>query len=292
MVLNLRGKKFFVDGCLLRIMRLDTEYYERLEEPSAYISTMKAGTIPADIFTFVDRFSTTPRYGEFHFEDDPVAVLNISTFDQWWKKQINDKTRNMIRRAQKAKVEVKLVPFSDDLINGIKKIYDETPMRQGKAFKHYQKPFDVLKKEHATFLETSQFLGAFFEGELIGFIKLVHDDGLSHLMQILSMVKHRDKAPTNALMAKAVETCAERHVPLLHYSSWSRRGLGDFKKHHGFEPLIIPRYYVPLNLRGEIALKLKLHKKLAERLPEDWVDYAVRIREHWNQRYGRIKGVN
>jgi hypothetical protein len=37
-------------------------------------------------------------------------------------------------------------------------------------------------------------------------------------MQIISMISHRDKAPTNALLAKR-EICAERGVPKLQYGS-------------------------------------------------------------------------
>ena len=51
---------------------------------------------------------------------------------------------------------------------------------------------------------------------VIGFAKLVPDEDHQQaaLMQILSMVSHRDKSPTNALIAQAVRSCAERRNPV------------------------------------------------------------------------------
>jgi hypothetical protein len=103
-------------------------------------------------------------------------------------------------------------------------------------------------------------------------------------MNIISMISHRDKAPTNALIARAVEICAQRGVPYLHYGLWSKRGLGDFKKHHAFEQIDVVRYFVPLNIRGQIALGLKLHRSLAEMLPEKLVNVLAEWRAKWNAR--------
>jgi hypothetical protein len=193
----------------------------------------------------------------------------------------------MVRKAQKSGVEVRDVPFSDELIAGIKEIYDESPLRQGKPFSHYQKDLITLKNEHITYLERSQFIGAYHQEELIGFIKLVHDDGISHLMQIISKIGQRSKAPTNALLAKAVEICAERNIRYLHYGVWSKRGLGDFKKHHAFERLDLARHYVPLTTKGRVVLALKLHRRLFDRLPESWIDIVLGLRNRWNAyRYG------
>jgi hypothetical protein len=38
-------------------------------------------------------------------------------------------------------------------------------------------------------------------------------------MHILSMIRHREKAPTNALIAQAVRSCAERGIPYLWYAA-------------------------------------------------------------------------
>jgi hypothetical protein len=257
------GKEIFITGRFPRIARLKGEYYEWLSEPRDFIADLKAVDAGADIFTFVQKVSErTPRF-TFHLEWDSLAVLPITTYDEWWKSQIN-------------------ADFGDDLIRGIKGIYDESPLRQGKPFRHYGKDMGTLREEHGSFPDKSQFIGAYYRDDLIGFIKLVHNDGVSHLMQIISKIEHRDKAPTNALLAKAVEICAERGVPLLHYADWSRRGLGDFKKHHAFEQFDLPRYFVPLNATGKMLLFLRLHRKTSDLLPQRLTDVLVRLRSKWN----------
>jgi len=117
---------------------------------------------------------------------------------------------------------------------------------------------------------------------LIGFVKLVHGKDVSSLLHILSKTAHRDKAPTNALIAKSVELCAERKIPFLHYGIWSRRGLGDFKKHHGFIRFDVPRYYIPLNLKGKVMLALKLHRRAVDWVPPRLQDRFVQLRNRWN----------
>lgn len=276
------GKEIVINGKFSRIAKLNAEYYEPVNDPQSFVSDLMAAGPLADIFTFVQEIGPrAPRY-DFHLEWDSIAVLPITTYDDWWHRQINDKTRNMVRRAQKCGVHVRLVEFSQDLVRGIKEIYDESPLRQGKPFKHYGKDLETLWKAHVSFLDRSQFIGAYYEGELIGFIKLVHDDGVSHLMHIISKTEHRQKAPTNTLIAKAVELCALRGNSYLHYADWSRRGLGDFKRHHAFEQLDVPRYFVPLNWRGKIILFLHLHHKFSDLLPQNCIDFLVAFRSRWN----------
>lgn len=276
------GKEIIINGRFSRIARLKAEYYESVSEPHSFVSSLVAADPRADIFTFVQQIGErTPRY-HFHLEWDSIAVLSIASYDNWWSRQISDKTRNMVRRAQKCGVEVRLVEFGDDLVRGIKDIYDESPLRQGKPFKHYGKDLATLKADHITFLDRSQFLGAYFEEELIGFIKLVHDGEVSHLMHIISKIGRRQRAPNNSLIAKAVELCAGRGVSYLHYADWSTRGLGDFKRHHAFEQLEVPRYFVPINLRGKIMLSLHFHHKASDLLPPSLINTFIDFRSKWN----------
>jgi len=107
-------------------------------------------------------------------------------------------------------------------------------------------------------------------------------------MQIISMIEHRNKAPTNALISEAVQICAQKGVPYLHYGIWSKHGLGDFKKHHAFERLDLKRFYIPLSLKGQITLALGLHRPVKELLPESWLNFILDIRRKWNQfKYNR-----
>lgn len=279
--LIINNKEIVINGIFPRIARLKSEYFEWIEDPFETIAKLETNKTGADLFTFLHSIADRNSRYKYYFEWNSIAVLSITTYENWWKKQINDKTRNMVRKAQKSGVDIRIVDFNDDLIKGIKEIYDESPLRQGKPFRHYRQDLATIKKNHISFLNRSDFIGAFYKDELIGFIKLVHDKGISHIMQIISKIRHRDKAPTNALIAKAVEICAQKYVPYLHYGVWSKRSLGDFKKHHAFEKLDIPRYFIPLNLRGKIVLILKLHRDLWTQIPESWTEILVSIRDRW-----------
>jgi hypothetical protein len=224
-------------------------------------------------------------------ELDNIAALRVSTFDDWMTKQIDFKVRNKVRKATKNGVVVQEVPYDDAYVRGIHAIYNESSTRQGKPFWHYGKDLETVRKMNATFMDRSIFIGAFFEGNLIGFVKLVFDENRSQagLMQIVSMTGHRDKAPTNALIAQSVRSCAERGIPYLWYANMSygkkqADGLADFKRHNGFERIELPRYYVPLTLSGRMALRLGLHHGMSHWIPEPIATTYRVIRKRW---YGR-----
>lgn len=278
------GKEIVVNGTFPRMARLKAEYYEYLDEPTGFIEQLRASQCGVDMLSFLQKTpERNPRHGFYH-EWESISVVPITTFDHWWRKQINDKTRNMVRKAQKAGVELRAVQYTDEFVNGIVRIYNESPVRQGKPFAHYGKGFETIKAEHSSYLDRAELIGAYYQGEMIGFIKLVHGQGVSNLMNIIAMIRHRDKAPTNALVARAVEICAQRGVSCLHYGLWSKRGLGDFKRHHAFERMDVVRYFVPLNWRGQIALRLKLHRRAADLVPERLVNVLAGLRARWNAR--------
>jgi len=278
----IENQEIAVKGKLLRTAKLREEPYAILEEPMAWLGKAKNARIRADAFTFCqDLFEQEPKYGPI-FELDSAALLPVSTYEHWWKKQLNDKTRNMVRKAQKSGVEVKFVALTDDFVRGICDIYNESPIIQGKPNRFYGKSFEEIRQSLLSFPDRCDFIGAYHGAELIGFVKLVHGRNVSSLLHILSKTAHRDKAPTNALIAKAVEFCAERKISFLHYGIWSRRGLGDFKKHHGFVRFDVTRYYIPLNWKGKLMLALKLHRRAIDWIPAGWQDRFVQLRNRWN----------
>lgn len=278
--MQIEGKLLAFSGKAVHVCALQDEYYEFVHEPSEFLAKLrKFGR--ADLFTFIQEVpEREPRF-PFHREWDSAAVLSLTSYEHWWKKQINDKTRNMVRKAAKNGVEIRLMEFNDELVRGIEVIYNECPVRQGRPFRHFGKDFDTIKREHATFLDRSQFFGALHGGQLIGFIKLVHGRNISNLMNIIAMISHRDKAPTNALLAKAVEVCTTMGVPLLQYGTGTSGAIGDFKKHHAFEEVRVPRYYVPLNGKGALALKLGLHRRITDRMPSQWRERLLNLRAKW-----------
>ena len=277
------GKILAVSGWFPRIARIRAEHHDLIDDVPSFVDAAKR-ELDADLFTFIQPVSDPKPKHDYHLEFDELAVLEFASYESWWKNQLNDKTRNMIRKAGKKGVEIRIVQCDDELIRGIKEIYDECPVRQGKPFKHYNKDFQTLKDAHLTFLERSEFIGAYLEGKLIGFIKMIYHGQSVSIMQIISMIAHRDKAPTNALLAKAVEICAAKGIRHLQYGIWSRRSMGEFKRHHCFELVKVPRYYVPLTWKGSLALKLRVHRNLLALVPEDWLDWLAGIRSRWYSR--------
>jgi hypothetical protein len=290
------GKEILIQGKLIRIARLDADTYEFLEDPEAVLDALRKCDVRVDLFTFMQRLpETLPKYN-YPMEWDNLAALPISTFDQWWTEQIDSKTRNMVRKAEKKGVEVREVPFDDTLVEGIWTIYNECPVRQGKPFVHYGKDIETVRKGAGTFLERSIFIGAFLGDSLIGFVKLLFDETRTQagLLHIVSMMQHRDKAPTNALVAQAVRAGAARGIPYLVYSRFSdgkkrRDSLIEFKEHNGFQRVNLPRYYVPLTPIGRTALSLGLHKRVADRVPEPVLVKLRELRNAWHNRKLRPK---
>jgi hypothetical protein len=273
-VLIVDGTEIRMQGQLVRTARIEGDKYEFIDNPDGLISQLRTCGERIDLFTFMQRASEVdPKY-PYPMEWDNLAAVRISTFDNWWTRQVDAKTRNMVRKAQKKGVEIRETAFDDDFVRGISQIYNEVPIRQGRRFRHYGKSIDEVRKEEGTFQDRSLFLGAFFEGQMIGFVKLVRDSTGTQagLMNILSLIKHRDKAPTNALLAEAVRACAERKIPYLVYSNFANQGrerdsLNDFKRNNGFEQINLPRYYVPLTSIGWLAWRLRLHHRWVDRLP-------------------------
>jgi hypothetical protein len=108
-------------------------------------------------------------------------------------------------------------------------------------------------------------------------------------MHIVSMIRHRERAPTNALVAQAVRSCADRRIPYLVYANFAygrkvRSSLSDFKERNGFQRVDIPRYYVPLTSWGKLALALGLHRRVAELVPEPVAAKLRELRTAWYQR--------
>jgi hypothetical protein len=288
--LQLSGKEIRINGKLIRIAFIDGEGYQFLDDPVAALKSLGNGP-RIDLFTFIQRLSDpTPRYS-YPMELDNMAALRVTTFDDWMTKQIDFKVRNKARKAGKNGVVVREAAYDEAYVRGIQAIYNESPVRQGKPFWHYGKDLENVRKMNGTFFERSIFIGAYLEEKLIGFVKLVFDEEKSQagLMQIVSMIGHQDKAPTNALIAQAVQSCAERGISYLWYANMSygkkqADGLADFKRHNGFQKIEVPRYYVPLTLAGRLALRLNLHHGWSELVPEPIAATYRKIRKQW---YGK-----
>ena len=285
--MTINGKRIMIEGKALRVAKLDPwfqqEWFEDIENPEMLIDALQKSRDCPDILTFWQRLpDTEPRY-PYQMERDSIAALPIKSYSFWWEKQIERKARNKVRKAQKNGVIVKAATFDDRFVQGMTMIFNETPIRQGRRYLHYGKDFETVKREFSRFLFREEIFGAYVGEELVGFIMLADAGKYASLGQIVSKIAHRDLAPNNALLAKAVERCAEKGVPYLVYALWLEDSLGDFKRSNGFKKFDLPRYFVPLTSKGKLALKLGLHRGWKAALPNRLKRPLKKLRKFWHR---------
>lgn len=286
-------------GKWLKLAQVHDEVWlqgQPVEKPDSFLTALRMSSLNADLFTFAQSIpETTPKYS-YHMEWDNLAVAPTSDFKKWWE-SLPQESRKNVRRSERRGVVTRQVEFDDALVAGIKKIYDEAPIRQGRRFWHYGKSLETVKKENSSYLERSQFIGAYFQDELIGFIKMVNVGPTARIMQILSMNGHFDKRPTNALLTKAAEICHQRGLSYLIYGQYiygkkANSQITEFKRRTGFEQLLLPRYFIPLTAKGKIALALKLHRGIRELLPEPITDFLLKKRMAYYERKMNLAKTN
>ena len=272
---EIEGRKVVVRGRFLRIAEIfDEELVEGdpVANPSVFITKLRACRLKADVFTFAQRPpAVTPRW-KGNCEWDNWAIAHTSSFKNWWEK-LPQESRKNVRRSAKKGVTVRTIGFDDELVRGIEGIYNESPVRQGKKFWHYGKDFATVKMENATYIERSEFIGAFCGDTLIGFIKMIFVDQAAILIQILAKNDHHDKRPMNALLAHAVEVCSGKNLESLVYGKYvygrkNDSSLTEFKRRNGFEQVNFPRYYIPLSMKGTAVISSGLHLGSGNLLPK------------------------
>jgi hypothetical protein len=308
--IRVRGKNYTVPSAkvgdrlvvvskrLPRIASIKDEEFiqgEPVSEPKELIDAMRKNGLRADIFTFVQKFpDVTPKY-DFHMEWDNVAAFEVKSYTDWLQNRISHSIRKNIKRSARRGITVEQRELSDKFIGEIVDIYNEIPVRQGRKFWHYGKGLDTIKREISTYLERSIFIGAFYEGRMIGFIKMLFVDKIARFMHIVSMATHNDKHPTNHLIAKAVEICEREGCTHLTYGKYiygnnAGSSLTEFKHRNGFEQFLIPRYYIPLNMRGQIILNLRMHRGLKALLPASLFSMMLGIRGRYHRLFAGKEG--
>jgi len=285
------GRQVLVTGTWLKTSMVQDEDLvegELVADPASFINRLKASRLKADLFTFPQNLPDTEPKHSLHTEWGNWAVIPITTYSEWWQKRVESSVRRAVRKAEKEGVVTEQVEFEDAFVGGIVNINNETPIRQGRPFWHYHKDFATVKAENSTYAERNTFLGAYLKGELIGFIRLTRANTVAHIIQLLTMTKHFDKRPANALIAKAVEVCAKQGLSYLTYRNYTyndpNSSLTEFKRRSGFEKVLVPRYYVPLTPVGKIALRLGLHRGLVKCIPQPILTRLLTVRNEWYSR--------
>jgi hypothetical protein len=256
---------------------------DTVEDPGRFIPLLKESGLNADLFTFGQRVPYISAKYNYCTEWENAAAIPITDFSHWWKECAEYSIRKAVNRAKKLGVVVRVAEFDEKLIEGICHIYNETSVRQGKLFWHYKKDVQLVKRELATYLDRSVFIGTYYENELVGFMKITWVGTTGTITQILSLTKHFDKRPNNAMIAKAVEICASEGKSHFIYGSYvyqdPNSSLTQFKRRNGFEAVPLPRYYIPLTLKGRVALQLGLHRGLAANTPKPVMRVFLKARK-------------
>jgi hypothetical protein len=279
--LEIDGQVFTLSRGLLTTVSLEDEWFNEVRNPELVIERLKHDApVNADMFTFCQRLpNVEPRF-KYHRESECIAALRVASYEQWFK-AIDSATRNKIRKSLKAGVEVRECAFDDEFVRGMTAVFNETPVRQGRRFWHYGKDAETVKQQFSRFLFREELIGAYYRDQLIGFVMLGKTAHFAELGQIISMVSHRDKAPTNALIAKAVEVCSKREIPYISYAFWTNDSLGEFKRQSGFSEVRLPRYFVPLTAMGHLALRTGAHHSIRSMLPANLISSLKRARNNW-----------
>lgn len=248
---------------------------------------------PMDLFTFLQHpLRPLGSRAGFEVEQDNLAVLPITTFENWFGKQVNKDVRNLVRKCEKAGVKVAESELNPEFVRGVWELNNESKVRMGKKFPHFGTSLEWTQTYIDSFEVRAIFIAAYIGTEMVGFLKMVMDEhqddkpSFACILEILGKLAHRDKNVTRALMAQAVKSCEARGVTLLAYDRFQygskTDGLQAFKKDLGFERMDVPRYFKAVTLRGEIAYKLGLHRRLQEMVPESIAGRLRKLRTHYS----------
>jgi len=279
--LQICGQTYSIMRGLVTVVSLEDEWYEDVNDPTTIIQVLTNSEFKPDLFTFWQRLpEIEPKY-QYHMEWESIAALPVQSADYWFNKQISSRLRTQIRKAKKDGLEVREAVYDDAFVRGMTDIFNEAPIRQGRRFWHYGKDFETIKRQFSKYLFREDMIGAYYDGEMIGFIMLGNAGNYGVPGQIISKVKYRDKMTNNVLIGKAVEICEKKKLPWLVYFYWTNDTLAEFKRRCGFEEVKVPRYFVPLTCKGELVLKLGLHRGWKAALPDQIKNPLKKLRSFW-----------
>jgi|SRR5208282_1717579 hypothetical protein len=289
-VVEVNGQPLVTHGRWLKIASVHDEEWlvaetSQPELCAATLKNQKRGGVCADIFTFAQKLpNKTPKY-EYPMEWESVAAVELTSFKEWWEK-LPQETRKNVRRSQRRGVTVSVKPFDDNLIKGISDVNNDSPIRQRVRNVHYGKSLERVRKDYSSFVDRSDFIVTSVGEETIGFLKLVYRGEVASILSLTTKHSHYDKRPGNALIAKAVELCEAKGVHYLTYGLFNYGNKGDnplreFKIRNGFQEVVVPRFYLPLNLWGKLCFKLKAHRGLIGILPQNVITAGLSARARW-----------
>jgi hypothetical protein len=283
---DIDDRTIIILGSWIRIASIHREDWmegEPVENPEWFIPKIKELALDADIFSFSKKLPDTGIKYPFHYDWDNVAAIPISSFEDWWHERISRKTRQEVKRAERLGVKIKVVPFGEGLIRDIVDLFNRISIKQGLPFTHHGKDYAKVQKDISPYSDRSDFIGAYYEDELIGYMKIVFMGKIASILNIITDPIHFEKRPGNALLAEAIRVCEKKGLLYLLYGKYAygnkvNSSLAEFKRRNGFEMIRFPRYYVPLNLKGRIIINTRLYRGLLGLLPESLILPLINFR--------------
>jgi hypothetical protein len=288
--LKVGGKSIIRKGKWLKTALVYAEEWLEtpVEDPALCVEALKkekSKALRSDIFTFTQKLPATEQRYPYYCEQESLSIIPISTFKEWWE-GLPQETRKNVRRAEKRGVTAQVKQLDRHLIEGIVDLNNDSPLRQGKVYAHYGKTPEQVARDQEDYLDRSDYICAYYGPELVGVVKLVYRGDIASILTFLSKASHNDKRPANALMAKVVEICVDKKKSHLifgkfNYHNKQDTSLREFKIRNGFIEISVPRYFVPLTLKGSIGIKLNLQHGLAGVLPHGLLTFLVKTRAAW-----------
>jgi GT2 family glycosyltransferase len=293
-----QGCTVVVSGTWWRHGRVHEENWvdgESVTDPAGFVQALSRSALGLDLCSFRLPESGVRPSGPHCVHEEVLACIDTRDPAAWWA-GVPQQTRKNVRRAERRGLVVREAVFDDALVRGIQRIYNETPVRQGRPFWHHGKDFATVQRENATYLERAGFLGAYVGEELVGFLKWVRVGRRARIMQILALVSEQDRRPTMALIAHAVQVAHAHGLESLVYDRMvygnkAASPMTEFKRRMGFRPVAVPHATVALTWRGRLALALGVHRPLAERLPGGLVERLLGWRRAWIDWRQRLRGA-
>ncbi len=246
----------------------DAREYERTVVPSEdLLNRLMERKI--DVLSFLERGWCCPLRGKFSWakSEDNVALLHVESYENWLR-SIGKKTRNMIRKAERSGITTAPVQPANGFAESVWKIYNETPIRQGRSFTHFGESLEIVKKNLAL-ASNCLYIEANLDKNIVGFVQLLPGDNILIISQILSLQAYWDNAVNNALVAKAVDIAAANGMKWIMYGRIGNHpSLDIFKRNNGFVKYKLNRYYIALTWKGKLAVTLGLQKSLKDAMPQ------------------------
>lgn len=292
--IEVSGDILITTGNRLKIAKIRGEEMreKEIEEPEVYLLALrseKGQMLKADIFTFSQKIpALQPRYA-YPLELESVAAISIVSFKDWWE-GLPQESRKNVRRSQKRGVVIKVRQLDSDVIEDIRAVNDDSPLRQGVQNAYYGLSSEDTWKRYGEFNDRCDFICAYSGEEMIGFLHLVYREKIAAILNLTAKPSQFDKRPANAMVARAVEVCASRGIShitygLYNYGNKRDSSLREFKIRNGFTEILVPRYFVPITTWGKLCMKANLHRGLIGILPSSMISAGLRARSLWYKRF-------